>query len=279
MSEPAGLYDRPVLVLDPGMHTGAIRRVDVDREGRFAVTASEDKTVRLWSLADGRLERTIRLAAGPGLVGTAYAVAISPDGTTVAAGGWTRISELDPQEQVYMFDRGTGAMIGRIGGLPNIVNDLAFSPDGSRLAAVLNDGRGLRLFARDPSGRWPEVAADGAYGDRSDGVAFIADSRRLATTSCDGRVRLYDGGGRLLRSVETPHALHALLAFNPVDGRLAVGSHESAEVLLYEGNTLAPCRRPTSAASSTAVCLPLPGRPTVPRCLQRAGTAPAAPIP
>ena len=34
--EPAsGLYDRPVLVLEPGMHTAAIWRADVDGEGRF----------------------------------------------------------------------------------------------------------------------------------------------------------------------------------------------------------------------------------------------------
>ena len=71
---PAGLYDRPALALDPGVHTAPIRRADVDRDGRFAVTASEDKTARVWSLADGRLERTIRLPTGPGNVGKAYAV-------------------------------------------------------------------------------------------------------------------------------------------------------------------------------------------------------------
>ena len=59
----------------------------------FAVTASDDKTVRVWSLADGALLRTIRLPAGPGNVGKAYAVAISPDGATIAAGGWTRWTE------------------------------------------------------------------------------------------------------------------------------------------------------------------------------------------
>src|SRR5215472_2616057 len=75
-----GLYDRPVLVVDPGMHTAIIHRADADSAGRWAVSGSDDKAVRVWSLADGALGRTIRLPAGPGNVGEAYAVAISPDG-------------------------------------------------------------------------------------------------------------------------------------------------------------------------------------------------------
>ena len=72
-------YNRPVLTVDPGMHTALIRATSADAAGRFAVTGSEDKTVRVWSLSDGKLLRTIRVPAGPGHVGKIYAVAISPD--------------------------------------------------------------------------------------------------------------------------------------------------------------------------------------------------------
>src|SRR5437588_405264 len=86
---PPGLYDRPVLVVDPGMHTARIWRASADEDGRWAVTGSDDKAIRVWSLPDGALVRTIRFPAGPGHVGKVYAVAISPDGTLVAAGGYT----------------------------------------------------------------------------------------------------------------------------------------------------------------------------------------------
>ena len=59
-------YDRPVLTVDPGMHTAVIRGASADTRGRFAVTGSEDKTVRVWSLSDGKLVRTIRVPVGPG---------------------------------------------------------------------------------------------------------------------------------------------------------------------------------------------------------------------
>jgi hypothetical protein len=43
----AGLYNRPVLTLDPGMHTARITRADVSDTGAYAVSGSHDKTVRL----------------------------------------------------------------------------------------------------------------------------------------------------------------------------------------------------------------------------------------
>src|ERR1700722_13903003 len=74
------LYDRPVLAIDPGKHTAAISSQAVDAVGRFAVTGGDDRTVRVWSVADGKLSRTIWIPVGPEKVGDVYAVAISPDG-------------------------------------------------------------------------------------------------------------------------------------------------------------------------------------------------------
>lgn len=61
---------------------------NIDAAGRFAVTGGSDHTVRVWSAADGKLLRTIWIPVGPENVGAVYAVAISPDGSTIAAGGW-----------------------------------------------------------------------------------------------------------------------------------------------------------------------------------------------
>jgi WD40 repeat protein len=235
-----GLYDRPVLVIDPGMHTAPIWRASADAEDRWAVTGSDDETVRVWSLADGALLRTIRPPAGPGYVGRVFAVAMSPDGAVVASGGLTRWTDADPQEQIYLFDRASGLMVKRIDGLPNLATQVVFSPDGRRLAVMLFSNKGLRLYDRDQG--WAEIARDGAYGDSSFGASFAPDGR-LATTAYDGKVRLYlselKGTVRPDATIDTSGGSRPYgIAFSPDGTRLAIGYGNSKVVSLLDGHTL-----------------------------------------
>ena len=238
----SGLTDRPVLTLDPGMHTAPINRTDVDAAGLYAVTGSYDKTVRVWSVRTGELLRTIRLPQGPGNVGKVYSVAIDPDGGIVAASGWTRISKNDKQEQIYIFDRQTGALVRRIGGLPNVVNHLVFSPDGRYLAAMLGRSNGLRVYDREAG--WGETARDDEYGDDSYGADFASDGR-LATTSGDGYLRLYDRAFRRVAKVKARDGTWPVgIAFNPAGEKLAVGYGDNTALSLYNGRDLTPLPGP-----------------------------------
>ena len=126
----------PLMRLETGMHTAQIRRIATDAAGRWAVTASDDKTARVWEVATGRQAMVLRPPQDAGHEGKLYAVAISPDGSTVAVGGWTGY-DWDQQNSIYLFDRVSGRLTKRIAGLPSVVFHLAFSPDGRFLAASL----------------------------------------------------------------------------------------------------------------------------------------------
>ena len=77
---------RPFPAIEAGMHTAKINRIAVDRAGRLAVTASEDKPARVWNLATTSWCGCCGCRWGRGLRGKLHAVALSPDG---ALGGFT----------------------------------------------------------------------------------------------------------------------------------------------------------------------------------------------
>src|SRR5262245_5988257 len=178
----------PILRIDPGMHTAPIRRIGVDATCTLLATGSDDKTVRLWSLPEGRLLRTLRPPIGPGNEGKVYATAVSPDGSLVAAGGWDAHRKIEIGHGINIFDAATGALKARVGAFDNVIDHLAFSPDGRYLAAMLHRDQGLRVIDTQ---RLVEIAADRDYGNDSYGAAFASDGR-LFTVSYDGYLRAYD---------------------------------------------------------------------------------------
>jgi len=82
-SEPSGA---PILRIETGMHTAAIRQISVDAKERFLLTASKDKTLRLWDLKTDDLITSYRVPIGAGEEGELHAGMIFPDGEWVTSG-------------------------------------------------------------------------------------------------------------------------------------------------------------------------------------------------
>jgi WD40 repeat protein len=231
------LLDEPILRLNTIAHTGPINRIATDRENRYLVTVSEDKTARVWSLPHGRLLAVLRVPIGEGDMGKLYAVAMTPDGATVVVGGWTSTSGTD--ENIYVFDRASGALQQRISGLPMRVLHLAHSVDGSLFVAALKGSNGIRVF--DASNGYQPLPSDAAYGDSSYWADFDRQSR-LVTTSDDGFIRLYAAGryNSPASKVKGRGGKNPLSAvFSPDGQRVAVGYGDSAAVDLLSGKDLA----------------------------------------
>jgi hypothetical protein len=178
---------RPVLRIETGMHTGEIRAIGVDAACGLLVTASLDKTARLWSLPDGHLLHTLRLPIGDGYDGRIYAAAITPDGKTIAIGGWAANFERDKTVSVYLFDAATGLLTRSLGPFESPVNKLEFTHDGARLLVALAHG-GVRVMDM-ASGE--ELMADRQYDDQVFAITLAPDDTIFAA-GLDGYIRRYD---------------------------------------------------------------------------------------
>lgn len=177
----------------------------------------------------------LRVPIGDGNMGKLFAVAMTPDGNTVALGGWT--SALGAQD-IYLLDRTSGTLRRRLLGLPNVVNHLAYSLDGRFLVGALGGSNGIRVY--DASREYEPLPSDADYGNSSDWADFDQQGR-LVTTSDDGFIRLYATGkyDKPIAKVKGRGGKHPFAAvFSPDGQRVVVGYDESPAVDLVSGRDL-----------------------------------------
>jgi WD40 repeat protein len=177
----------PFFVVENGMHVSAVRAVSVDAKNRYLATGSEDKTVRVWRLDGGQLEKVLRPPIGHDKEGEIYAVAMSPDGRMIACGGYTGV-EWDGSFSIYVFDRESGVLTKRITGLPRAILRLTFTKDGKYLLAAMEGNGGLRVIRLSD---YAVAAEDTTYEASTVGLDTDA-AGHVVTASLDGFVRLYN---------------------------------------------------------------------------------------
>jgi WD40 repeat protein len=124
--EPGG----PLLVTLSG-HTGAVRSLALTSDGRHAVSASDDLTVRIWDLDRGIEKRVLR-----GHTDWVRAIVISPDNCCVISTG--------DDQTIRVWDMETGRLLNLIEVAGLWPQTIAITPDG-RHALVGGKGRIIKF--------------------------------------------------------------------------------------------------------------------------------------
>ncbi|MCK7493697.1 MAG: hypothetical protein MZW92_21965 [Comamonadaceae bacterium] len=138
--------------------------------------------MRIWQLPEVKLLSTLRVPIGDGHEGQLFALAVSPDGRTIAAAGWTGLS-FDGAASIYFLDAETGELVRRQGGFEAVIGSLRWSADGRHLVVGMDPPGGLRVL---DAADLRVVASDREYRDK------------LTAIDIDGQRTHRNGGARRL---------------------------------------------------------------------------------
>lgn len=234
----------PILQIETGVHTSKGYEVATDASGKYLLSASIDKTARLWDAHTGNLLKTLHIPIGGSYEGALYACALSPDGKIAAVAGNTGL-DWDNSFCIYLINTQTGVFIYRIKNLPEVITELEFSPDGNWLAAGFERDKGISIF--ETKG-WGETKLKEVYKDAVKNIAF-KKSGDMAAVSAGGNIRLYNNRFKLIKEKVIPPGLALFsMALSPADDLMAIGYQNSSTVEVLDAHTLAPLYKPSVPA-------------------------------
>lgn len=228
----SGIPSTPILFIDPGGHTKAVRAIAFTADGQL-ISAGDDKVIRVWDTAARRTVRTIRGQVGEGPAGRISALALSPDGEYLAVGGSFPGGTMQESSAIRVYKFKTGRMWKLLLGHEDKVTALAFSRDGKQLASGgSNSDRTVRVWDFE-QGKVLQVLR--GYNDAVRSVAFSPDGRVVAAGSDDTFVWLHEAKtGKVLRSLDKHNYGQVYgVAFSP-DGRYLASGGLDNRIFLWE---------------------------------------------
>jgi len=196
-------------------HTNAVRQVRFTPDSRAIMTASEDRTARLWDVETGELLRTFR-GHGRGL----KAAALAPNGRSLATASYDLTLRL--------WNVATGSETQRLIAHTQQISSIAFSHDGRVMVTASWDGT-LQLWPAFPlqAPEYPSSFRSGTF------ITVTADSRRALVGRTAGEIELIDlETGRILERLDGHQNPLSAISVSP-DGRVAVSGDAGGVVKFW----------------------------------------------
>ena len=198
-------------------HGSLVSSVAFSPNGKFLVSGSRDKTVKVWEV-----ESWLEITTLWGHESTVWSVAFSPDGRFLASGSW--------DTTVKVWEVRGWQEVTTLRGHKDWVFSVAFSPDGKFLAS----GSGDKMIKVWDVERWQEVTTLKGHKDWVFSVAFSPDGKFLASGSKDKTVKVWEVGSWQGIVTLKGHELWVRSVTFGLDGKFLVSGSWDKTVKVWE---------------------------------------------
>ncbi|KAG9054182.1 hypothetical protein FS842_005878 [Serendipita sp. 407] len=220
-------------------HAGVVWSVSFSPDGRFIVSGSDDRTVRLWDMETGHQLST----SFEGHSNRVISVAFSPDGRRIVSGS---------DKTVRIWDVETGQHLASLNGHSNVVWSTAFSPDNRRVVSGSFD-KTVRIWDVD-TGQQLGPSLEGHSGIVKC-VIFSPDGQQVISCSDDRTIRIWDADtGQQLESLEGHTREVNCVALSP-DGQRLVSGCDDESVFIWDMKTGQQLGSPLKGHSGFVKCI------------------------
>lgn len=169
-------------------HNGRINCLAFTPNGKRLISGGEDESIRVWDRETGRQIAVLR-----GHTDSVFCLAVGPAGGRVVSGG--------RDKTIRVWNIASGDEILSIAA-PDVVRDLALSPDGRLIASSAMDSGKVQLWNASTGAK---VAALGQADAFESSITFSPDGRLLATGGFGRCVRIWDVASRAQLAVLSGH--------------------------------------------------------------------------
>jgi WD40 repeat protein len=249
-------------------HEGEVTSVACSGDGQHIVSGGEDRTVRIWNGASGKLLHCLRTPNGP-----VNGVAVTPDGKRVLAGvgegfihswdvesgqevfvfrahlGWVHCLAVSPDGEwavsgggdftLCLWETATGRQRRQLESSEGWVTSVAISPDGRRIAS--GAGSQGRLVIQDAA-TGESIADLGSRGTPIRSLAWSPDGRNIACAA-GTNVFLLDPATGAVQTFVSDQPLSAVAYFADGDQIVAAAEDGAVRVLDVRSGQERTCLR------------------------------------
>ncbi len=275
--------ESPALVRDLVGHSSSVSACAVTPDGWRVVSASADKTLKVWDLASGRTLATLEghavtvlacavtpdgrrvvsasadktlkvwdlesgrpLATLQGHVGGVLACAVTPDGR--------RVVSASADSTLKVWDLASGRPLATLQDHTSLVRACAVTPDGRRVVSASHD-KTLKLWDLE-SGR-PLATLQG-HTSPVRACAVTPDGQRVISASADNTLKVWDlASGRPLATLQG-HADWVLACAVTPDGRRVVSASADKTLKVWDVESGRPLATLEGHAESVVTCAVTP---------------------